>query len=97
MKRYAARRDNVELELIRFARQLGAWLVQTDWPCDWILWWRGHWELVEIKDPEKEGHKDEFTPAQWEFRKEAQERGARLVIWRRDADVLATLNATRGA
>jgi hypothetical protein len=84
-------------ELAAFARQLGAWLIPLDEPCDYLLAWQGKWHLIEIKDPDKRGHADEFTNAQQRFHREASERGMPIVIWRTDADVLATLGARRAA
>lgn len=87
-----ARRDDNELDLIKLAQKLGAWLIKLDEPCDWLLWHRGHWELVEVKNPDCAGHADEFTPAQREFRAEAFRRGAKLIVWRTQDDVLNSLN-----
>lgn len=95
--RYAKRRDLNESPLIALARQLGAWLIKTDWPTDWLMWFRDRWDLVEVKRPDKEGWKDEYTRAQKEFRAEATRRGARLITWRVEGDVLATLGAARAA
>ena len=88
----AKRRDDVEPELVHLARKLGAWLVKLDEPCDWLMWYRGRWEPVEVKDPSCEGHADEFTPAQRVFRAEAFRRGARLIVWRTRENVIQTLN-----
>lgn len=88
----AKRRDEVEPDLIKLARKLGAWLIKLDEPCDWLLWYRGRWELVEVKDPSVEGHANEFTMAQRVFRAEAFRRGAKLVVWRTREDVLKSLN-----
>lgn len=95
--RHDARRDNVEPDLVKVAQRLGAWLVKLDQPCDWLLWFRGRWDLVEIKDPGCEGHADEFTPAQRRFRAEAFRRGAPLIVWRTNDDVFKTLNGRIGA
>lgn len=90
--RYAAKRDANEPELIKLARRFGAWLIKIDQPCDWLLWFRGRWDLVEVKDPECEGRADEFTQGQRAFRAEAFRRGATLIVWRTQDDVLKTLN-----
>jgi hypothetical protein len=88
----AKRRDDVEPELVKLARKLGAWLIKLDEPCDWLLWYRGRWEPIEVKDPSCEGLADEFTPAQRAFRAEAFRRGAKLIVWRTTDDVLKSLN-----
>ncbi len=90
--KHAKRRDLCEPELIKLARTLGAWMIKLDEPCDWLMWYRGSWELVEIKDPSCEDHADEFTPAQRAFRAEAFRRDAKLVVWRTREDVIQTLN-----
>ncbi len=79
--RHAARRDANEPELVKIARQLGAWMVEIHEPCDWLMWYRDRWDLVEIKAPSCEGHAHEFTAAQRAFRAEAMRRGARLLVW----------------
>lgn len=91
--RHAARRDAVEPELIGLARALGAWMVQIDEPTDWLMFYRGRWEPVEIKDPATQGHANEFTLTQRTFRQEAFRRGAKLIVWRTKDDVYNTLNA----
>lgn len=93
----AKRRDIVEPELIKLAIKLGAWMIKLDEPCDWLMFYRGTWQPVEIKDPVKEGHADEFTPVQRAFRAEAFRRGAKLIVWRTIDDVLYTLNGRRAA
>lgn len=93
MPRYAARRDNNESPLIRLAAQLGWWLIKTNEPSDFIGWRRGQWQLIEVKNPDCEGHADEFTAKQGIFHKDASNRGAKILIWRREADVLRDSNA----
>lgn len=79
------------------AESLGAWMIRTDFPSDWLCWWRADWDLVEIKDPKKEGWASEYTPKQITFRAEAKSRGARLLTWRTDADVLKFMGARQTA
>lgn len=89
----AKRRDSVEPELVKLARTLGAWLILLEEPSDWLMWYRGRWEPIEVKDPACQGRANEFTPAQKAFRAEATRRGAKLIVWRTQDDVLDTLNA----
>lgn len=93
----AKRRDIVESELVKLARKLGAWMIKLDEPCDWLMFYRGRWEPVEVKDPACEGHADEFTPAQRAFRAEAFRRGAKLIVWRTQDDVITCLNGRLAA
>lgn len=57
------KRDANEKPLVKFASDLGAFWLQSG-PFDGWLWWRGRWLLVEVKNPDCEGHKDEYTPDQ---------------------------------
>lgn len=91
--RHAARRDENEPELVALARTLGAWMIKLHEPTDWLMWYRGRWEPVEIKDPSVQGHANEFTMAQRTFRVEAFKRGVKLIVWRTREDVLKTCNA----
>lgn len=96
MRRYANRRDQNENELVMLAESLGAWMIRTDYPSDWLCW-RREWDVVEIKDPKKEGWASEYTPLQITFRAEAQRRGARLLTWRTAEDVLKFMGARQSA
>jgi hypothetical protein len=91
MRRYG-RRDKNEPELIMLAESLGAWIIKTDYPTDWLCWFR-NWDVVEIKRADKEGWKSEYTPSQLTFRAEAARRGARLLTWRTRDDVLDHMGA----
>lgn len=95
--RRAVRRDKNEPELLKIAEALGIWMIRTDYPSDWLAWFRDRWDVVEIKDPKKEGWKSEYTPRQITFRAEAARRGARLVTWRTENDVYAHVEARRAA
>lgn len=90
------KRDANELPLIEHARRFGAqWRMGP--PLDgWILW-RGGWLPVEIKLPEREGHKREYTPAQQRFFTFCREYGGRWLTWRTEADVERDLGARRAA
>lgn len=95
--RYAMRRDANENGLVSLASALGGWMIRTDHPSDFLMWAKGNWEVVEIKDPRKEGHADEFTPSQKQIREEAARRGARLITWREQKDVLDYFGAKHSA
>ena len=86
------RRDDNELELVTLARQLGGqWILQG--PLDGWLLHRGLWVPVEIKRPERDGLKSEYTPAQRRFFTFCRDNGGRWVVWRTRADVMRTLGA----
>lgn len=99
MKRYDRnRRDANELALITHAKALGAeW--QEEGPLDGWVWISRHmsWMPVEIKMPEREGQKHEYTPAQLRFFRWCSERRAKWFTWRTVADVERDLGARRVA
>jgi hypothetical protein len=90
------RRDNNESPLISLAEQLGAVWLDTG-PFDGWLWWRGRFHLCEVKDPAREGHADEFTPAQLKL---IQKLNQRQIPWhklRTEDDIYALMGARRTA
>lgn len=90
------KRDANEPALIGVARQLGAQF-RIGPPLDgWIIW-RGVWLPVEIKLPEREGTKHEYTPAQKRFFTFCRDYGGRWLTWRTDADVIRDLGGRRAA
>lgn len=95
--RYAAKRDDVEPDLIQLARRLGAKLHMCG-PLDWWLLHHAHgWIPVEVKDPSVEGQKNEYTPAQLRFFRFARENGGKWLVWRTDADVIRDLGGRQTA
>lgn len=66
-------------------------------PFDGWVSWRGYWTLVEIKNPDCEGHKDEYTPDQILLMARLRERYIRWWTWRTEGDVLRDLGAKRSA
>lgn len=89
-------RDANEPALLKIAAQLGARWIQGP-PFDGWMLWRGMWVPTEIKDPEREGEKYEYTPAQQRFRRFCIEHNAPHFIWRTDDDVIASLSGRRSA
>lgn len=95
MPRHAARRDTCESEIIAAARQLGVRAWQLTTPVDWLVLVGGVWFPAEIKDPAKEGHKDEFTPAQQIFLTDAANSRGPVLIWRTVNDMIADVQRIR--
>jgi hypothetical protein len=91
--RYAAKRDGNEPELVRTARQVGAFMVQVG-PLDWWACFRGRWYPVEIKNPEG---KNKLTDAQVLFLADCRQYAAPVWIWRTEADVFDSLGARQTA
>lgn len=96
-KRYAARRDQNEPELISFAQNLGWRFWKLDTPCDWLGLRRGVWWPVEIKAPDKEGHADEYTYDQRKFLAEVAAVGGRVLVWRSKEDCMRDSGARPAA
>jgi len=88
MPRHAARRDKNELPLVRIAIQLHWRLWKLDQPCDWLGLRRGQFFAIEIKNPDCEGHADEYTPQQKLFHADVKNCGGRVLVWRTELDVI---------
>jgi hypothetical protein len=88
LHRRAARRDNNDPELRTFAERMGWRLWQLKEPCDYIGLRRGVWFAIEIKNPDCEGHKDEFTYDEKKFIAEVSAVGGRILLWRTKDDVI---------
>jgi hypothetical protein len=89
-------RDANEDPLLKLAAQLGAHWIQGP-PLDGWIFCRGVWMPVEIKMPEREGLKGEYTPAQLRFLRFCSDRAAPHFVWRTEEDVIASLSARRSA
>lgn len=91
--RYAARRDNNEPELVTLATRLGWRLWKMHEPVDWLGLRRGKWHVIEIKNPDCEGHADEYTPQQRIFLRDVHNCGGRVLVWRTIDDVVSDSNS----
>lgn len=92
LRRYAARRDANDNELKVFAERLGWRLWQLAKPCDYLGLRRGQWFAIEIKNPDCEGHADEFTNDEKKFIAEVAQVGGRVMLWRTKDDVIRDSN-----
>lgn len=90
------RPDNVRPALVATAEALGAFWLGTG-PFDGWLWFRDRWHLCELKDPAREGHKDEFTDDQIILMARLKERQIPFSIIRTEGDMLKVLGAHRSA
>ncbi len=59
--------DSNQKELVEILRKRGFQVHQISKPFDLIVAKNGKSAIVEIKDPKKEGWKNEYTPAQKKF------------------------------
>lgn len=94
--RRAARRDSNESTILTCVEPLnGLWI--PDGPFDGWLWNRRCWNLCEVKRPDKEGWKDEFTGEQKKLIVRLKERGIPWHALRTEDDVLRLMGAQRSA
>jgi len=92
----AARRDDNEAALLRLVEPLGGLWLQSG-PMDGWLWDRRSWHLCEVKRPDKEGRKHEFTDDQKRLIIRLNERRIPFHVLRTEDDVLKLLNARQTA
>jgi hypothetical protein len=85
--RYAKRQDLNAPELVELARRLGALVIYIWTPVDLLVFFRGKWNVVEIKS--KDGT---YTKAQTDFLKECDACDAEVLTWRNESDVLKLLD-----
>jgi hypothetical protein len=94
--KHADPRDAVEEALVALAERLGAaW--HRGPPLDGWALHRGVWMPVEIKAPEREGLKYEYTPQQIRFFAWCRIRNGRWWVWRSEDDVIRNLGGRRAA
>jgi hypothetical protein len=89
----ANRRDANEKTLLKVLEKLGGfWIPLNGAPFDGVVYhWRTGWVPVEIKDPKKAGHKNEFKPSQERFFERCDARRAQYMVWRTELDVIKDL------
>ena len=83
------RQDNNQGLLLELAETIGIKWVKAP-PLDGWAWHVGlsAWHPVEIKDPKREGHANEYTVAQRKFIASCRMTGAPYFTWRVPADVM---------
>lgn len=86
------RRDNNHHALVTLAERIGGYW-RPEGPFDGWLHWRGQWKLVEIKNPDCEGHADEYTDDQIILMAKLKERGIKWEVWRTENDVYQSVGA----
>lgn len=93
------RADNNRNALVElFQRLNGYWVPYANKPFDgWALHARFGYMPVELKDPKKEGWKDEYTPRQKKLMKQMTDAGAKWLVWRTEDDVYRAIGAQRTA
>lgn len=94
--RYDGRRDNNESTILTCVEPLNGFWLPTG-PLDGFLWNRSTWNLCEVKRPDKEGWKDEFTKEQKKLIIKLNERRVPFHILRTEADVLKLMGARQTA
>lgn len=66
------RSDKNEKDIIEVLQKRGFQVKKLGQPFDLLVAKNKKWSMVEVKDPKKKGHGDEFTDAQKEFFKDWQ-------------------------
>lgn len=96
LPRYAARRDSNESAILTSVEPLnGLWI--PGGPLDGWLWNRRCWNLCEVKRPDKEGRKDEFTDVQRLLILKLNERQIPFHVLRTEDNVISLMGAKRSA
>lgn len=65
--RKAARVDKNQGDIVAALRKAGAEVYIIREPVDLLVYWRGRWTPLEVKDPDRRGLAGEFTPPQRRF------------------------------
>ncbi len=78
--------DKNQAQIVEALRKRGYQVFIVGHPVDLLIAKHGMDILVEVKDPKKKGHEDEYTPAQKKFLKEWQ--GRPIVTLRTVEDAL---------
>jgi hypothetical protein len=90
------RRDSNESAILASVEPLGGFWLPTA-PLDGWLWDRRAWHLCEVKRPDKEGWRSEFTDGQRRLVIRLNEHHVPYRVLRTEADVLAVMGARRSA
>ena len=85
-------RDTNEDPLLKLAGQLGGCWREAP-PLDGWIWVprQAQWMPVEIKDPKREKHANQYTPQQQQFIAWAERNHAPWWVWRTPEDVMRNL------
>lgn len=62
--RQAAKVDDNQAPIVKALRKSGAYVCIIGQPYDLLVAWRGHWFVMEVKDPTKSPKHQELTPSQ---------------------------------
>lgn len=62
--RQAAKVDDNQGDIVKALRKIGAYVCIIGQPYDLLVAWRGHWFVLEVKDPTKSPKHQELTPPQ---------------------------------
>lgn len=92
----AARRDSNESTILSVVEPLGGFWLPAG-PFDGWLWDRSKWNLCEVKRPDKQGWKDEFTSDQKILITKLNTRSLPWHVLRTEDDVLKLLNGRKSA
>ena len=96
-RRYAAKVDANQSEIVRTLEGMGAWVNSTarmgDGFPDLVVLWRGQWLLAEVKDGSKVASARQLTGDQVIWHAHAKARGGTVYILESVNDALAMIGA----
>jgi hypothetical protein len=91
-----SRRDSNEPELLEAWEKLGGWWIPFGPMDGWAFHAQTGFICIEIKNPRKRGHADEFTPAEKQHIAYSKAHKAPYAIWYTIDDVIETVNGSHG-
>lgn len=62
--RQAAKTDDNQPDIVKALRDAGAWVQPIHQPYDLLVWFRGLWHVLEVKDGDKPPSQQFLTPDQ---------------------------------
>jgi len=89
--RNAAKVDDNQRDVKRALEAVGAWVQSIGQPYDLLVWWRGSWHVLEVKDGRKPQREQHLTDAQLKTLAELRLCGVKLV--RSGDEALAAIGA----
>lgn len=89
--RTAAKRDANEASIVKALRKAGAWCQAVGQPYDLLVFYRGAWHVLEVKDSAKPPSAQLLSPSQLDTLAALRLSGVKLV--RNEQEALAAIGA----
>lgn len=93
--RRAAKIDDNQQSVVSALRKAGAWVQSIGQPWDLLVYFRGVWHVLEVKDGAKQPCKQELSPAQLDTLANLRLCGVKLV--RNEREALEAVGAVKEA